>query len=108
MTAIEHRYRRLLRWYPRDHRRDHEDEMLGVLLAGTEPGQSRPSPRDAFDLIHGGLWIRLRRAPRSFAHAQWREAVTLVSLIAPLLMLAAGIRYVLNAGLIMPEARDAA
>jgi hypothetical protein len=28
VTELSDRYRRLLRWYPRDHRADHEEEML--------------------------------------------------------------------------------
>jgi hypothetical protein len=32
--ALERGYRRLLAWYPRAFRREHEEEMLAVLLAG--------------------------------------------------------------------------
>lgn len=42
MSPLEGRYRRLLRWYPADHRAAHEDEMIGVLLDDAEPGRERP------------------------------------------------------------------
>src|SRR6266704_1521343 len=32
-SRIEKRYRRLLALYPKDHRREHAEEMVGVLLA---------------------------------------------------------------------------
>jgi hypothetical protein len=33
-AGLEGRYRRLLRWYPAGHRAVHQEEMLGVLMAG--------------------------------------------------------------------------
>jgi hypothetical protein len=33
-AGLEWRYRRLLAWYPRSFRREQEDEMLAVLMAG--------------------------------------------------------------------------
>jgi hypothetical protein len=77
MSALEDRYRRLLRSYPADHRRSYEDEMLGVLLAAAEPGRTRPALRDAFDLVRGGLGVRLRRAPGALTQAGWRDAAAL-------------------------------
>lgn len=104
MSALEDRYRRLLRWYPADHRREHEDEMVGVLLAAAEPGQTRPAARDAFDLARGGLGIRLRRAPQ----AGWHDAAALLGVIAPLLLLADTARYAVQAILMYPETSYAA
>lgn len=81
MTAphdrLERRYRRLLRWLPADYRAAREDEMLGVLLLAARPGQRRPNPADAADLLLGvagvwqrRLWIRLRpRLPLILAGA---------------------------------------
>jgi hypothetical protein len=40
-SALEHRYRRLLAWYPAAFRHEQEDEMLAVLMAGARPGQRR-------------------------------------------------------------------
>jgi hypothetical protein len=63
---LEHGYRRWLRWYPGRFRREHEDEILGVLMAGAREGQRRPEPLECLDLMRGGLWMRLRpSAPRS-------------------------------------------
>ncbi|WP_327588621.1 hypothetical protein OHA25_17455 [Nonomuraea sp. NBC_00507] len=76
MTALERRYRRLLTWYPKDHRARHEEEMLAVLLAASAPGQSRPSGRDAFDLVRGGLAIRLRRVAPPGSRRHWRAPST--------------------------------
>ncbi|MGH3199194.1 MAG: hypothetical protein ACRDOH_01820 [Streptosporangiaceae bacterium] len=52
MNGLEHRrnrrekrYRRLLALYPRDHRREHAEEMVGVLLAVAGDVQVRaPKP----------------------------------------------------------------
>jgi len=103
MSALEDRYRRLLRSYPADHRRSHEDEMLGVLLAAAEPGRTRPAPRDAFDLVRGGLGVRLRRAPGALAQAGWRDAAALAGVIAPLVLLAETARYAVREILMYPQ-----
>src|SRR5258706_8314392 len=58
--ALERRYRRLLAWYPADHRRVHAEEMVGVLLAAAPQDRRRPSIADALDLIKGGLQTRIR------------------------------------------------
>jgi hypothetical protein len=77
--SLETRYRRLLAWYPREHRAAHEEEMLAVLLAGAAPGQQRPAPGEALDVLRGGLAIRLRHA----RDRHWREAFVLAALLAP-------------------------
>jgi hypothetical protein len=68
---LERRYARLLAWYPAAFRREHEAEMLGVLLDSASDGQ-RVGLRDAADLIRGALTQRLRippQAPRTVAAA---------------------------------------
>ena len=63
---LERAYRRLLAWYPREFRRENEQEILAVLLAGAPPGQRRPGLAEAADLIRSGLWLRLwPSVPRS-------------------------------------------
>ena len=42
-TQLERGYRRLLAFYPTAFRREHEQEMLAVLLAGAAEGQRRPT-----------------------------------------------------------------
>ncbi|MEV0151518.1 MULTISPECIES: hypothetical protein [unclassified Nonomuraea] len=91
MTSLERRYRRLLIWYPKDHRARHEEEMLAVLLAASAPGQTRPAGRDAFDLVRGGLAIRLRRVAPPWSRRHWRAAVDLAALLAPFTLFGAGL-----------------
>jgi hypothetical protein len=63
---LERAYRRLLAWYPREFRREHEQEILAVLLADAPDGQHRPGLAETADLICSGLWLRLRPSvPRS-------------------------------------------
>jgi hypothetical protein len=65
-VGVEAAYRRWLRWYPREFRREHADELLGVLLAETGPDRRGPRPVECLDLARGGLSMRLRpRVPRS-------------------------------------------
>jgi hypothetical protein len=83
-TALERRYRRLLRCYPPGHREVHREEMLGVLLAAARPGQRAPGARQTVNLVACGLAIRARRA---LAAGPWQDALAVVSLIVPVLML---------------------
>jgi hypothetical protein len=108
MSALEDRYRRWLRWYPAEHRRAHEEEMLGVLLAAAGPDQTRPAVRDVLDLVRGGLGIRIRRAPGALARGGRRDATALLGVIAPLLLLAGTTRYAAQAILSLPDAAFAA
>jgi len=63
---LERAYRRLLGWYPREFRDEHEQEILAVLMASAPDGQRRPGLAEAADLIRSGLWMRLRPSmPRS-------------------------------------------
>ena len=69
MTAsvdLERRYLRLLAWYPRTFRREHEQEVLSVLMARAGERQRRPGLADSADLIRSSIWMRVRPgAPRS-------------------------------------------
>jgi hypothetical protein len=63
---LERRYRRWLKCYPIAFRREHEAELLGVLLAGAREGQRRPEPMECLDLVRNGLRMRLcPTSPRS-------------------------------------------
>ncbi len=56
MTNLEHRYRRWLRLYPRSYRTYREEEIVGMLLESSHPGQDRPSLREAGAIIwHAGM-----------------------------------------------------
>ena len=64
-TTHERGYRRILAWYPPSFRRDNEDEILAVLLDTAAEGQVRVGLPEAWDLIRGGLRMRLwPAAPR--------------------------------------------
>ena len=112
----EKRYRRLLALYPKDHRREHAEEMVGVLLAAAGDAQVRaPKPvawalrfgqhtADCADLVAGALRIRgrmvlnrIRRAPwfsRTVRDQRWSDALAVVSVVAPLLLLVAALAEV--------------
>jgi hypothetical protein len=57
---LERRYRRWLRWYPTSFRREHEAEILEVLMAGAREGQRQPELMECLDLLCSALWLRLR------------------------------------------------
>jgi hypothetical protein len=82
-AALERRYLRLLRCYPPGHR----EEMLGVLLATAGPGQRWPGARQTTNLVACGLAIRARRALGWLADDLGQDALAVVSLIAPVVML---------------------
>jgi hypothetical protein len=85
--GLERGYRRLLACYPAEHRRAHEQEMLGVLMAGARDGQRRPRLAESADLIRGALRIRTAPGPAGTAGPGWRDALAVVSVAWPLLML---------------------
>jgi len=92
--ALEARYRLLLRTYPVSYRVEREDEIVGVLMDGAEPGQSRPSMADAIDLVRAGLVTRLRtgRTGGSYAPTPWRDAVAIVTVLLPALLAVRALR----------------
>ena len=112
-SRMEKWYRRLLALYPKDHRREHAEEMVGVLLAadGDTPVRA-PNPvawvvrsgqhaADMADLIDGALRIRGRMALNRIRRTRWlawtvrdqrwSDALAVVSVIAPLLLLVAAL-----------------
>ncbi|MFG3422779.1 hypothetical protein [Micromonospora sp. NPDC048063] len=67
---LARRYRRLLFCHPRAYRRDRADEMVGVLLDAAPAGRTRPTAREAANLIRHGLRCRLGR-PASRTVGAW-------------------------------------
>lgn len=61
MNPLEKSYRRLLHAYPVEWRDERAEEMLGVLLSSAPDSQTRPSFRDAVDVVWNGLVLRSRR-----------------------------------------------
>jgi hypothetical protein len=90
-AGLERGYRRLLAVYPQSFRREHEDEMLGVLMACAGPGQRRPRLAEAVDVIRGALGMRLRRAVGPAGREAWADALMLISLAAPVLVVMAAV-----------------
>jgi hypothetical protein len=58
VTDLERRYRWLLKAYPRSYREYRADEILEIVLAGADEGQRRPSLRESWALVIGGLRAR--------------------------------------------------
>jgi hypothetical protein len=113
-NSREQWYRWLLALYPRDHRREHAEEMVGVLLAADadDTGVRAPKPvawalrfgqhtADSADLVAGALRIRGRMAHNRIRQTRWfwwtvrdqrwSDALAVVSVVAPLLLLVAAL-----------------
>ncbi len=84
-TGLERRYRRLLAWYPAQHRHAHGEEMIGVLLASARDGQRRPRRSDALDLAFGGLRIRIRAILAGQFDRSFTDALAVYSIAAPVM-----------------------
>ncbi|XVQ87814.1 hypothetical protein ACQP2K_10455 [Microbispora siamensis] len=87
MSPLEARYRCLLACYPRDHLARHGEEMIGVLLAGARPGQTRPHLAEVADLLWGALRVHARRAFGPVSASAWRDGLALAAALWPFLML---------------------
>jgi hypothetical protein len=91
-TSMERAYRRLMACYPWEHRREYEDEMVGVLLDDAPAGRRSPPARDIIALLGGALRARLRYAADGLATSRWRDAAAAFGLLAALAMLAYALR----------------
>jgi Domain of unknown function (DUF1707) len=83
--ALARGYRRLLVFYPARFRRVHQEEMLAVLMTAAPSGTRRPGIAEAVDLILGALRVRLQ--PTRDAEPAWRDALAVVSVIVPVVIL---------------------
>ena len=113
-TRMERRYRRLLTLYPKAHRQEHAEEMIGVLFAAADYDARVRAPKpvawalrsgqhvaDCADLVAGAARIRgrmlvnrVKQATRSswmVRDRRWSDALAVVSVIAPLLLLVAAL-----------------
>jgi hypothetical protein len=84
--GLEHGYRWLLACYPAAYRRVHEEEMLAVLMTATPDGKRWPGMADAVDLIWGAVRVRCQPS-RSSAEPGWRDALAVVRVLLPLIVL---------------------
>jgi hypothetical protein len=96
-AGLERRYRRLLAWYPAEHRRVYEDEMLGVLLAGARPQQRYPGLRESANLAFAAASLRLGSVGAGLTDSRWTDATAVVGMLASVLLLAKQVRPVADA-----------
>ncbi len=92
-AELERGYRRWLSWYPKTFRREHEAEILTVLMAGAREGQRRPEAMECLALLSSALNMRLGpRVPRSnqsvFTAIKLMYLGALVELAAAIIILA--------------------
>lgn len=90
-VGLEARYRRLLRWYPAEHRAVHRDEMLGVLMSGAPQDRDRPPLSESADLLLGAVRIRVRPGRALSDPDGWRDALAVFSVAAPVLAFASAL-----------------
>ncbi|MEV6521058.1 hypothetical protein AB0M43_03835 [Longispora sp. NPDC051575] len=91
-AALEGRYRRLLALYPADYRAAYEDEMLGVLLAGSTPDRRFPALGETMSLVWSAGWRRLRQPRSGTPDTWWGDALAAVGVLAAMLMLGRQLR----------------
>ena len=76
------RYQRILRWYPREWREQHEQVMLGTLLDMDDArGRSGPTLGEAWSLRLDGLSRRLRPADNGRARRRRRATPVIVGVV---------------------------
>ena len=73
-SRLERRYRSLLALYPKAFRREHEQEILSVLMAAAAEGQKSPRLAESADLIRSAILMRLRqtKVPTSWEYTHVR------------------------------------
>jgi hypothetical protein len=87
-SELERRYRRLLACYPPAFRREHEEEILSVLLACARDGRQRPGAADSADLLLQALRFRLRPATkRSIPTVFWGVRLMILAAVLELVAL---------------------
>ena len=70
---LERRYRRWLKWYPTAFRREHEEEIIGVLMASAQDGQDGPGLMECLDLrATGSACACARRCRSRTGQLAWR------------------------------------
>lgn len=86
-------YRRLVRLFPYSYRREHEAEMLGHLLDGARPDQSRPSWAERRDLVPAAVreWLL---APLGPTARERRAATGLLFVLLPAVLVVPAARSV--------------
>jgi hypothetical protein len=84
-SRLERRYRSLLAFYPKAFRREHEQEILSVLMAAAAEGQKSPRLAESADLIRSAILMRLRqtKVPTAweYRHARLMLPVRIVTAV---------------------------
>jgi hypothetical protein len=94
-TSLERGYRRILACYPRSFRAENAEEIVAVLLATAREGQVRVGLAEAWDLLRGGVRMRVwPAAPRPRAV----RAAVLLMLAGAAAELAALVTVVVTSG----------
>ncbi|BCJ77478.1 hypothetical protein CS0771_70220 [Catellatospora sp. IY07-71] len=91
---LEWWYARLLALFPAGHRAEYGDEMLGVLLAGSRPGQRLPRLGEAANLVGSAAWMRLGGRGAGAVDRRWTDTAAVYGLVTSLLLVLAPARYV--------------
>jgi hypothetical protein len=86
--ALARRYRRLFACYPAVYRAASGDEMLGVALAGTRPGQRWPALGEVRSLVAGGTRMRLGGLRSGARGPAWRDGCAAFTFLAAALLAA--------------------
>ena len=97
-AGLERGYRRLLGFYPTAFRRENEEEILAVLLACAQDGQTRPGLEASADLLKGAVRLRLRPRlgqPRTVFAAvrlMWAGAAAELAVLITIIVTAGAVR----------------
>ena len=94
-ASLERRYQRLLAWFPRGFRLEHEEEMLGLLMVGAKETQQRPGLADSANLIRCAVGMRLH--PRGPQQAATVQAAVRLMVLGALVNAVAWVTYVTTA-----------
>lgn len=101
-SDLERRYCRLLALYPKGFRREHEQEMLSVLMTGAADGRRWPRLAEAADLVGNAILMRLLMVglmqPSAWEYRHARVMVPIRVLIGIWLLVLTGILYGFGSG----------
>jgi|tagenome__1003787_1003787.scaffolds.fasta_scaffold20589081_3 hypothetical protein len=94
-SRLERRYRALLALYPKAFRREHEQEILSVLMAAAPESQKRPRLAESADLLRSAIFMRLRQTqvPVSWEYRHVRLMLPVRVLTAVWLVLLTTVLY---------------
>lgn len=93
-AMLERRYRQLLWLYPREHRREYGEEMVGVLLADSAPGQRGPGPREVLDVVVSAFTVRWLRGSGVLRDESWVRAARAAQVFGAMLLCAVALRRI--------------